>query len=88
MIMLRLAFAVLVLLLGVVGMLMGSAVSVSALREGRITTIYSQQGAIKQSSISRATDPDAYWRSFALLGALPLIAGVIFAAGAWRSLQS
>lgn len=86
---LRLGVAVLALVFGALGVLTGGVVSWSALKEDEITTVSAPMGGpLVTSTISRAKDPERFWRQFGLLGAFPLAAGALVAYGAWRVLRS
>lgn len=74
--MLRFALAMGLLLFGAGAAFMGLAVTVSALGTGEVTMISGPSGAAVTQSWSRATDPDAFWRTVALFGALPLVLGL------------
>lgn len=86
---LKLGITILALVMGSLGVLTGGVVSWSALREGEITMHASTTGGpTTVSTVSRAREPDRFWRTFALLGPLPLVLGAVVAAAAWRRLTS
>lgn len=73
---------------GAVAGFMGLVVLATSVPKGEITTgIAPSAGkAASMQTVSRATDPDAYWRSVILLGALPGLGGLAAAFAGWRLL--
>lgn len=84
---LRVGVAIMMVVLGAAGVLMGAAVSVSALRSGEIS--YSKATAVpgKAVTVSREADSAEFWKLFALLGLAPTVLGAAAAMWGWRNVR-
>ena len=84
---LRLGVMVMLLVLGVAGVLIGGVITHSALTQGAITYSGVRDGRPVGATVTRAAEPDRFWRLVALFGLLPLLGGAVAAVGGWRGLM-
>jgi hypothetical protein len=87
-ILLRLALLAITILIGVIAVVVGMAVTTSGLREGRVTMIFSNSGLSGSLIVDRGIDPSSYWRTLFLLGGLPMVAGAAASVAAWRAFRT
>lgn len=73
----KLAFYGMLMLLGAVAVFLGMATGYMALSSGELTFAYDAGGRTLSSTVNRASDPSAFWRSFALACLLPVIGGAL-----------
>jgi hypothetical protein len=64
------------LLFGAVAVFLGAVTGYAALQSGELTVVFGQGGRAVSSTVTRLIDPDAFWRSFALAAALPVLGGI------------
>jgi hypothetical protein len=96
---LRLAILVMLILLGVVGVLTGSAVTQSALSVGRIEMQLGKPAAggssarpgtasaVEKWVVTRAGDPQSFWLWLTVIGLAPLGFGAFAVWYGWRGLR-
>ena len=68
----RLGLFGMLLLFGMVGVFLGIVTGYAALGSGEMTYIVGKTS----TTVTRAGDPSAFWRSLALWSALPVVAGM------------
>lgn len=83
---LRIAILIMLIVLGGVGVLFGGVTTIGMLSSGEVAYTVPQTGGVVARTVSRAGEPDAFWRLFGLLGLLPLVLGGAAAWYGWRSI--
>lgn len=68
------------LLFGLIGMFLGAVTGYAAWQSGALTITHAVDGRTVSTTVARAADAAAFWRSFAIWSLLPLSAG---AAAVW-----
>jgi hypothetical protein len=68
-------FYAILALIGASAMLMGAAMMVAAHRDGAIRYAAPKGGSTVEVTVTRAGEPDLYWRYFAMFGGLPFLLG-------------
>lgn len=73
---------------GAVAMFMGAVVLFGGLRAGEIGWSSGPAGAVTETRIRKADDPDGFWWVMGLGGTLPLVLGFVAVVGGRRLLRS
>ena len=84
---LRIGVAIMMVVLGAAGVLMGAAVVVSALRTGEISYLKATAVPGKAVTVSREADGGEFWKLLALLGLAPAVLGAAAAIWGWRNVR-
>lgn len=84
---LRVGVAIMMVVLGAAGVLMGAAVTVSALRTGEISYSTATAARGKSVTLSREADGTQFWKLFAMLGLAPAVLGAAAATWGWRNVR-
>lgn len=85
--MFRAGLAVAMVLIGGIAALLGAVVLISAMSSGSISLTYGSGASAVAETVSRASDPGRFMQLVGLLGAAPLIFGVIGAIWGMRTLR-
>lgn len=85
--MFKAGFAVALTVIGAIAALLGAAITVGGLRTGEIGLSYGVGATAVADTVTRAANPDHFWRLLMGFGAAPLVLGAVAALWGWRTLK-
>ena len=85
--MFKAGIALALIIIGGLAALLGTAVSIGAIKTGVIELSYGAGADAVAQTVTQAAEPERFWRFVMGFGLTPLVLGAIAAFWGWRTLQ-